>query len=134
MHSLDLVKIYNAEEAKDFANKFVAGQHYVKDAGFLVLMTTRYFRNFWKYQQHTLAYKVTLLDTGHLSQMFYLNAAKENLGSFVTGAINTSLIEQELSLDGFTEGATLVVGCGIPLANESVNLLEPDFLKHEIVR
>jgi len=134
MHSLDLIKIYNVKEAKDFANKFVAGQHYVKDAGFLLLMTTRYFRNFWKYQQHTLAYKVTLLDTGHLSQMFYLNTAKETLGSFVTGAINTSLIEQELSLDGFTEGATLVVGCGIPLNNESVNLLEPNFLKHEIVR
>jgi len=133
-HGLDLVKTYDKKEARGFANKFVAGQHYAEDTGFLVLMTTRYFRNFWKYQQHTLAYKVTLLDTGHLSQMFYLNAAKEGLGSFVTGAINASLIEEELSLDGFTEGATLVVGCGVPLARESTNLLEPHFSKHEIVR
>lgn len=66
--------------------------------------------------------------------MFYLNAPKEGLGSFVTGAINTSLIEEELSLDGFTEGATLVVGCGMPLDDESTNLLEPTFIKHEIVR
>lgn len=133
-HKLSMIKKYTRNIAEEMANKFMAGQNYVRDANALFIMTSRFFRNYWKYQQHTLAYKVTLFDAAHLSQMFYLNCAKENLSSFVTGAINASFIEDELSLNGFEEGATLIVGCGTPLENTGENLLEPSFEKHEIKR
>lgn len=133
-HSLCLVKAYDRQTAEDHANSFIAGQNYVRDANALFLMTSRYFRNFWKYRQHTLAYKVTQLDAAHLSQMFYLNCAKENLSCFVTGAVNTLYVEQEIGIDGFEEGTTLVVGCGTELLHADKNLLEPEFHKYEIKR
>lgn len=133
-HSLHLVKDYRREEAENHANSFIAGQNYVRDANALFIMTSRYFRNFWKYRQHTLAYKVTQLDAAHLSQMFYLNCAKENLSCFVTGAVNTLYVEQEIGIDGFEEGTTLVVGCGTKLIDADINLLEPEFHKYEIKR
>lgn len=133
-HSLDLTKSYSQKEAEEFSGKFVAGQFFVNKSSFLILMTSRFFRNFWKYQQHTLAYKVVLLDAGHLSQMFYLNAVKEGLGCFVTGAINASLIEQELNIDGFNEGALLIVGCGNLVDLKVSNLLEPNFTNHDFKR
>lgn len=130
-HSLVLLKEYTREQAEEHANVFTAGQNYPKDASALFVMTSRFFRNFWKYQQHTISYKVLLFDAGHLSQTFYLTAAKLELGAFVTGAINASHIEEELSIDGFEEGATLVCGCGIPLSTHDKNLLEPEFYPYE---
>jgi len=133
-HSLHLVKTYTREEAENHANSFIAGQNYVRDANALFIMTSRYFRNFWKYRQHTLAYKVTQLDAAHLSQMFYLNCAKEDLSCFVTGAANSLYVEQEIGIDGFEEGTTLVVGCGTELLDADINLLEPEFHKYKIKR
>lgn len=133
-HSLHLLTKVSRVQAEDLANNFIAGQNYVRNANALFIMTTRYFRNFWKYRQHTLAYKVTQLDAAHLSQMFYLNCAKLNLRCFVTGALNTQQIETELGIDGFQEGATLIVGCGYEDDNSEANLLEPEFKPYKIVR
>jgi|GEM_PF-6945361 len=66
--------------------------------------------------------------------MFYLNCAKLNLHCFVTGALNAQQIETELCIDGFKEGATLIVGCGYEDKNSEANLLEPEFKPYKILR
>ena len=50
------------------------------------------------------------------------------LSSFVTAAINGANIEERLGLDGFTEGALAICGCGIPAEHESA--ADPKFLPY----
>jgi nitroreductase len=54
------------------------------------------------------------MDAAHLSQTFYLVATELGLGPFVTAAINGSDIEEDLGLDGVSEGAIAICGCGVP--------------------
>lgn len=122
-HSLELLKDLDAQKVKDLANIFTAGQDYPSNANIVVILTSRYYRNYWKYDQHPHAYKVLLMDAAHLSQTFYLTCTNLKLGAFTTAAINAKYIEKQLNLDGFEEGALLVVGCGFPIDVD----LAPDF-------
>ena len=36
-------------DAIEIANKLTVGQEYTSDSSFLCFITTRYFRNYWKY-------------------------------------------------------------------------------------
>jgi putative peptide maturation dehydrogenase len=115
-HALELLRPLESEAARDLAERFTAGQTYFRSAQALFLMTARFRRNFWKYQRHKKAYKVLLMDAGHLSQTFYLVCADVGLGAFFTAAVNDGDIEDELGLDGLEEGALAVCGCGAPSA------------------
>ena len=84
----------------------------------------RFYRTFWKYRKHQRAYGVILMDAAHLSQTFYLVCAELGLGAFFTAAINGSNVEEKLGLDGFTEGAVAICGCGAPAQN---NYIDPVF-------
>jgi nitroreductase len=88
-------------------------------------MTARFPRNHWKYPKQQKAYPVILMDAAHLSQTLYLVAGDLGLGAFVTAAINGLLIEERLGIDGITEGAVAVAGCGRRRPERSP--LEPTF-------
>ena len=133
-HSLcPLNNSYNELESRAIANKFSAGQLYTGDAHALFLFTTRYYRNLWKYQQHSKSYSVMIRDAAHLCQNLYLIGAELKLGVF-TAACNTKNIEEELGIDGFKEGVTMLAGCGIPLKLEEQNLVEPNYTPYQIKR
>lgn len=123
-HALDQVVELTRARASELADEFTAGQSYCRDAQALFIMTSRFYRSFWKYRKHPKAYAVLLMDAGHLSQTFYLVCAELGLGAFVTAAINSVNIEQVLGLDGFLEGAIAILGCGKPAAE---NLTDPRF-------
>jgi SagB-type dehydrogenase family enzyme len=88
-------------------------------------MTSRFYRNYWKYRRHEKAYSVLLMDAAHLSQTFYLICTDLGLGAFVTAAINNNNIEKRLGLDGYSEGAVLICGCG-KSAGKNLDL-EPEY-------
>jgi SagB-type dehydrogenase family enzyme len=119
-----LITRLDRQSAQDWANEFTAGQSYPRSAHALFIMTSRFYRNFWKYRQHQKAYAVLLMDAAHLSQTFYLIAAELGLGAFVTAAINAVNIEDKLRLDGYQEGAIAICGCGKP---SSLNVIDPRF-------
>src|SRR5712691_8992762 len=91
-------------------------------------MTARFDRSFWKYRWHDRAYRVLLLDAGHLSQTFYLVCTELGLGPFVTAAVNDANVEERLGLDPYREGVLALCGCGRPAASRSE--WEPDFLPY----
>jgi putative peptide maturation dehydrogenase len=124
-HSLELVAAVDVAELDDVAAEFVCGQRYFASAHVLFLMTARFYRSFWKYRRHQKAYGALMLDAAHLSQTLYLVAAELGLGAFVTAAINNANIDERLGIDGWTEGALVVGGCGRRAAGRSP--LEPDF-------
>jgi putative peptide maturation dehydrogenase len=95
-----------------FAAALLAGQQWFAGAHVLVLLTTRFRRQTWKYRAHAKAYKAALLDAGHLSQTLYLTAAEMGLGAFITAAVNDVEIEQALGLDPLEEGVVAAAGFG----------------------
>jgi putative peptide maturation dehydrogenase len=123
-HRLELMIKLEQSDARKWGNEFTAGQSYPSQAQALFIMTSRFYRNFWKYRKHQKAYGVLLMDVGHLSQTFYLVCAELGLGAFITAAINSFNIESKLGLDGFTEGAIAICGCGAPAQHD---LIDPQF-------
>jgi putative peptide maturation dehydrogenase len=94
------------------ASDAVAGQYWFADAHALVVLAPRFARNFWKYRHHAKAYRVCVLDVGHLSQTLLLAATDMGMGAFVTAAINEADIERAFGLEGMAEGPLAVCGFG----------------------
>lgn len=95
------------------ARAWCADQPWVSEAAALFVMTGVFERVMWKYR-HPRAYRIVLLDAGHLGQTFCLTATWLGLGAFSTAALADSLIERDLELDGIAESALYVTGCGVP--------------------
>ena len=106
-------RAWTAEELRAFARIAVAGQEFFADAPVLCALAPRFHRNFWKYRNHSKAYRVTVLDVGHLSQTLQLCATQAGLGPFVTGAINEVDLERAFSLTGYVESPLAVCGFGL---------------------
>lgn len=98
---------------EDKAIEYCAGQAYVKDAAALFLMTAVFPRSMWRYH-FARAYRVVLLDAGHLCQTFCLTATWLGLAPFCTAALKDSLIEEDLAIDGINESVLYVAGVGMP--------------------
>ena len=92
---------------------YCARQDYVKDAAALFLMTAVFRRTMWKYHL-ARAYRVVLLDAGHLCQTFCLVATWLGLAPFCTAALKDTLIEEDLGIDGIRESVLYVAGIGLP--------------------
>jgi len=107
-HRLELIREGACSEE---AVEYCAGQEYVRDAAALFIMTAVFGRSMWKYR-FARAYRVVTLDAGHLGQTFCLLATELGLAPFSTAALNDSLIERDLQLDGISESVIYVVGVG----------------------
>ncbi|MCW4456562.1 putative peptide maturation dehydrogenase [Flavobacterium sp. MXW15] len=108
-----LVPLPSLGEALDsLAMRWLSGQHWFADAPVLVVMAPRFRRTFWKYRNHSKAYRAVVLDVGHLSQTLYLAATDLGLGAFVTAAINERDIERSLALTALGDGPLAVAGFG----------------------
>jgi SagB-type dehydrogenase family enzyme len=109
-HALERV---SCEATPQMARAYCADQPYVADSAALFIMTAVFARTMWKYQ-HPRAYRVVLLDAGHLGQTFCLTATRLGLAPFATAALKDTLIEQDLGIDGISESVVYVTGVGMP--------------------
>jgi putative peptide maturation dehydrogenase len=128
-HSLEMVSGVDRNHARETARLFVAGQTYFASAAVLFILTSRFYRNQWKYRFNTKTYGVMLMDAAHLSQTLYLVCTELGLGAFITGAINNQDIDAAIGIDGFVEGSLVVLGCGKP-ADSAAGELEPSFVAY----
>lgn len=108
-------------ELRAFARIAVAGQDWFADAPVLCVLAPRFHRNFWKYRNHAKAYRVCVLDAGHLSQTLQLCATQAGLGPFVTGAINEVDLERAFGMTAYEQSPLAVCGFGkrAPVLQES---------------
>lgn len=113
-HALDRISS-RAEPAT--ARAYCADQPYAADAAALFIMTAVFDRTMWKYP-HPRAYRVVLLDAGHLAQTFCLAATRLGLAPFTTAALKDSLIEEDLGIDGISESVVYIAGTGLPRGRE----------------
>lgn len=115
-HRLELLR---RGSMKRKAVQYCAGQRHVKKAAAVFLMTAAFPRSMWKYRMPR-AYRVVLLDAGHLCQTFCLTATWLGLAPFCTAALKDSLVEKDLGLDGISESVLYVAGVGVPPAGATI--------------
>lgn len=122
-------RAWRSDELRAFARIAVAGQEFFADAPVLCVLAPRFHRNFWKYRNHAKAYRVCVLDAGHLSQTLQLCATEAGLGPFVTGAINEVDLERAFGMTGYVQSPLVVCGFG-PRAG---TLVESEFDPNRLV-
>ncbi len=106
-----LARISNKASAR-LASAYCAEQTYFGGAAALFIMTAVFGRTMWKYAR-ARAYRVVLLETGHLCQTFCLTATRLGLAPFSTAALKDTLIEADLGIDGVSESVLYVAGVGL---------------------
>jgi SagB-type dehydrogenase family enzyme len=103
------------------------GQHFSDSAAFALFFTSRLNRLWWKYS-HSRAYRMALIEIGHHSQTALLAISAVGLESWLTGALDDSLVEEKLSLTGSSEQVFFCVaaghGSGSPLSESLLNRLK----------
>jgi SagB-type dehydrogenase family enzyme len=109
-HALERI---SSESTPQMARAYCADQPYVAGSPALFIMTGVFARTMWKYR-HPRAYRVVLLDAGHLGQTFCLTATRMGLAPFSTAALKDTLIEEALGIDGISESVLYVTGVGKP--------------------
>ena len=89
----------------------LAGQHFINTLPFGVFLTCRFDKLWWKYE-HSRAYRMAYVETGHISQTFQLIATALGLKTWLTGAMADERIEDLLGLKNSPEQVLFFVGCG----------------------
>lgn len=123
------LRAWTADELRAFARIAVVGQEFFADAPVLCVLAPRFHRNFWKYRNHAKAYRVCVLDVGHLSQTLQLCATQAGLGPFVTGAINEVDLERAFGMVGHVQSPLAVCGFG----PRAATLVESEFDPNRLV-
>src|ERR1700730_18620509 len=103
----------SSEATSQMARAYCADQPFAARSAALFIMTAVFARTLWKYH-HPRAYRVVLLDAGHLGQTFCLTATRMGLAPFTTAALKDTLIEKDLGIDGISESVIYVTGVGLP--------------------
>ncbi|MFE3650972.1 SagB/ThcOx family dehydrogenase [Streptomyces sp. NPDC059122] len=109
-HSLELL---DAAFTREQAAHLCFDQSGVGDAALVVFVTAVVERMSSKYRAPR-AYRVMLLNAGHLGQTFALTATALGLGPFQTAAFRDSEVEDALGVDGIRETALYVLAAGMP--------------------
>jgi SagB-type dehydrogenase family enzyme len=111
-HSLDhkLTRLDSTLTAADLG-PLLAGQHFAGGLAFAVFIVARFDKMWWKYP-HSRAYRVALMDIGHLSQTFHLACTGYALKSWLTAAFYDEEISKRLKLNPNREAPLLMVGAG----------------------
>jgi SagB-type dehydrogenase family enzyme len=107
------LKRIRGEATPQLARAYCADQPFVAHSAALFMMTAVFARTMWKYP-NPRAYRVVLLDAGHLGQTFCLTATRMGLAPFCTAALKDTLIEKDLGIDGISESVLYVTGVGMP--------------------
>jgi SagB-type dehydrogenase family enzyme len=114
-----LEKIRRVAAAKK-AVEYSAGHEFLERAAALFIMTAVFPRVMWKYR-FARAYRVVLLDAGHLCQTFCLVATWLGLAPFCTAALKDTLIEKDLGIDGIREAPLYIAAVGAPVGGKLRN-------------
>jgi SagB-type dehydrogenase family enzyme len=109
-HSLELL---TAGLTKQEAAHLCAGQDWFGDAPFLVVLAARLERMTIKYRVPR-AYRVCLINAGHLGQTFVLTATALGLAPSQTGAFHDPLIAERCRLDATGHTPMYVLAAGHP--------------------
>jgi SagB-type dehydrogenase family enzyme len=125
-HSLELLRpdLTAAELAR-----IGVGQDALGQCAFAVFLTAVLERASVKYR-NPRAYRVVLMNAGHLGQTFALAATALGLGPFQTAAFHDSAAEELLGIDGIGEIPVYLLAAGIPAGDSLSPAATLDAFRH----
>ncbi|MEA5669904.1 SagB family peptide dehydrogenase [Pseudomonas sp. MH2] len=103
--------------------KMLSGQHFSDSISAGFFLTSRFDKLWWKYE-HSRAYRIALLEIGHVAQTLQLVATALNLDTWPTGALCEDLIDPLLQLNSPGEQVLFFVGCGHAKGSATPNSLK----------
>jgi SagB-type dehydrogenase family enzyme len=108
-HILSLIR--KVDLSVELSN-LLCGQYFAQGLSLGIFITSR-FDKIWHKYPHSRAYRVALLDIGHLSQTFQLTATALGLNTWLSGAFVDSEVTRLLDLkDDGSEQPLFFVGAG----------------------
>jgi SagB-type dehydrogenase family enzyme len=93
--------------------RLMAGQSWASNAGAVIFLAAFFERSMWKYH-HAAAYRIALIEAGHIGQNIMLVATEQGLVANGTGAFASGLVEETLGLTGFNQSAVYALVLGVP--------------------
>ncbi len=107
-HVLSLV---SSEFNTSQLGRLLGGQKFAETMPLGIFITSR-FDKLWDKYQHSRAYRLSLLDIGHLSQTFQLCTTAMGLESWLTGVFLDAEVNQLLKIENTSEQVMFFVGAG----------------------
>lgn len=87
------------------------GQYFYENTPFGIFLTSR-FDKLWNKYPHSRAYRVALMDIGHISQTFQLVATAMGMKTWLSGAFQDEAVRTLLKITGASEQPFLFLTCG----------------------
>lgn len=91
----------------------LSGQDWTDNSAAVVLLVANFDRTMWKYENPT-AYRVVMIEAGHIAQNIQISAAKEGLCANPTSAIQDSLAEEVLRIGSPAQSVIYALSLGYP--------------------
>jgi SagB-type dehydrogenase family enzyme len=108
-HSLGRVS-----EASDFPiSSLIGGQEWGDEAACLIMLCAHLDRTMWKYVDAN-AYRVVLIEAGHIGQNIMLAATDHGLTACPTAAISHSNVKSKLGISSLTQAPIYALSLSVP--------------------
>ncbi|MDD1013925.1 SagB family peptide dehydrogenase [Pseudomonas rubra] len=91
--------------------ELLSGQHFINTLPFGIFLASRFDKLWWKYK-HSRAYRMALIEVGHISQTFQLAATHFGLKTWLTGAIDERAVESLINPKNPAAQILFFVGAG----------------------
>ena len=91
----------------------MAGQDWTAPAAAVIFLVANFERTMWKYHNAS-AYRVTMIEAGHIGQNIMLAATKHGLAANGTGAFVAAEVEAALGLTKLTQSVVYAIVLGVP--------------------
>jgi SagB-type dehydrogenase family enzyme len=105
----------------------LAGQDWGDSMAAVIFLVAVLKRTTWKYNDPN-AYRVVMIEAGHIAQNILLAATEKTLASCPTGALSHSKISAALALKDLTHTPVYAVGLGKPMDSgfDADEIISPD--------
>ena len=93
--------------------RLMAGQTWTDEAAAVIFLAAFFERSMWKYH-HAAAYRIAMIEAGHIGQNIMLVATEQGLVANGTGAFASALVEETLGLSGLNQSVVYALVLGVP--------------------
>lgn len=126
-----LTKVNDSNPKKNLS-KILNGQYFANELSAGILITSDFKKQWHKYP-HSRAYRIALLDIGHLSQTLLLCATAMGISTWISGAFDDEKMADLVGINSISERPMLFIGLGYgnnhPIDVETLKILNEN--KHE---
>lgn len=92
--------------------EILGGQEWATSAAAVIVLVANFERTMWKYS-HPAAYRVVLIEAGHIAQNMVLAATLHGLAATPTAALSESIIERAIGIDSPTACPIYAIAIGV---------------------